>query len=760
LTANRTEQRTADLADINNPLSLTTLTESVTLNGHTRTTVYDATSKTFTATSPAARQTQAVIDSLGRVTQTQAAGILPVNHSYDPQGRLATIVQGSGADERLVSFAYNPQGYLDSVTDPLGRQVRYQYDLAGRVTRQILPDNREVLFDYDAGGNLASLLPPGRPEHRFTYTPVNLTESTVPPDVAAGSNSTLYQYNRDKQLTQIQRPDGQTIDYAYDTAGRTDSVTVPEGNYSYGYHPATGKLISITTPDGLVLDYTFSGALPTRTSWSGAVSGNVGKAYDNDFRVSNLSVNGADAVAYGYDADSLLTQAGSLTLNRDAQNGLLTGTELGSLTDSYTYNSFGEFTGYLAQYTGADLYKTDFTRDKLGRITQKIETVGGGTSTFDYAYDVAGRLVEVKLNGVVQSSYGYDDNGNRTEVNGQIVAHYDAQDRLLGYNNASYAYTDNGELKSKTAGTATTAYYYDVLGNLRHVALPDGNAIDYLIDGRNRRIGKQVNGALTQGFLYQDQLSPVAELDGNNTIVSRFVYADKGNVPAYMVKGGVTYRIISDHLGSPRLVVDIATNTVVQSLSYDVWGNVIQDSNPGFQPFGFAGGLYDRDTRLVRFGARDYDAETGRWTAKDPILFAGGDTNLYGYVLNDPINFVDPNALSGKKVPLTPAQLLYDLLTYSKDVGEGSDITPFNCPGSNKQFGKKFGEHRDPDRPGYRTPEEYRQLATDILNDTSSELTQFPIDGDKYPGESHIRRGNDLLRLDPNNDFRSLYPEE
>src|SRR5690606_36494049 len=62
-------------------------------------------------------------------------------------------------------------------------------------------------------------------------------------------------------------------------------------------------------------------------------------------------------------------------------------------------------------------------------------------------------------------------------------------------------------------------------------------------------------------------------------------------------------------------------------------------------PFGFAGGIYDRDTGLIRFGMRDYDPETGRWTSKDPILFAGGDTNLYGYVMNDPINFVDPTGL-------------------------------------------------------------------------------------------------------------------
>jgi RHS repeat-associated protein len=74
---------------------------------------------------------------------------------------------------------------------------------------------------------------------------------------------------------------------------------------------------------------------------------------------------------------------------------------------------------------------------------------------------------------------------------------------------------------------------------------------------------------------------------------------------------------------------------------YDEFGQVITDTNPGFQPFGFAGGLYDRDTKLVRFGARDYDPTVGRWTAKDPILFTGRDTNLYGYVLNDPVNLVD-----------------------------------------------------------------------------------------------------------------------
>jgi RHS repeat-associated protein len=177
------------------------------------------------------------------------------------------------------------------------------------------------------------------------------------------------------------------------------------------------------------------------------------------------------------------------------------------------------------------------------------------------------------------------------------------------------------------------------------VTLPSGKVIDYLLDAQNRRIGKKVDGSLVQRLLWLDPLKPIAELDNSGAVLSRFVYAGGANVPAYLLKGGVTYRIITDHLGSVRLVVNSADGSVVQQIQYDEFGKVLSDSNPGFQPFGFAGGLYDKDTGLVRFGARDYDADTGRWTAKDPIGFAGGDRNLYGYVGNNPIDSFDPSGL-------------------------------------------------------------------------------------------------------------------
>jgi RHS repeat-associated protein len=150
---------------------------------------------------------------------------------------------------------------------------------------------------------------------------------------------------------------------------------------------------------------------------------------------------------------------------------------------------------------------------------------------------------------------------------------------------------------------------------------------------------------LTQGFLYDDPLRPAAQLDSSGNIVSRFVYATRVNVPDYVVKGGVTYRLMLDHLGSPRLVVNAVTGQVAQRMDYDAFGRVLKDTAPGFQPFGFAGGLYDPDTGLVRFGARDYDAEIGRWTTKDPIGFRGRDTNLFSYTGNDAINNTDAYGL-------------------------------------------------------------------------------------------------------------------
>ncbi|MBI3963156.1 MAG: RHS repeat-associated core domain-containing protein [Deinococcus sp.] len=640
-----TTGRTVDLADPNNPLSLNTQTDTFSINGRTYTGTYVAATRTFTGTTPQGRQVSSILDTQGRVVQVQIAGLLPTSYGYDGRGQLSTTTQGAGSDAHRFTLTYNSDGYLATITDPLGHTASFGYDAAGRVITETLPDGRVIGSAYDAHGNLTAITPAGQPAHTFAYTPVDLQSAYTPPAVGAGTNQTLYTYNVDRQLTQITLPDGQIVDLGYDSAGRLNALTIPRGTLHYAYDPTTGNLVTISAPDGIGLAYTYDGALLIGETWSGPVAGTTSYTYDHDFRITTSSINGSNTITFQYDQDILLTQAGALTLSRNAQNGLLTGSTLDDVTDTWSYNSFNEPINYSAAYNGTSLYNVQYTHDKLGRITQKTETIGGVTDIYSYSYDLAGRLAEVTKNGTTIASYTYDSSDNRvsfTGPGGTLTGSYDNQDRLTQYGSTVYSYTANGELQSKTVGGQTTTYQYDALGNLMAVTLPNGRQITYLVDGQNRRIGKQVNGPLVQGFLYQDDLRPIAELDGSNTVVSRFVYASRDNVPDYLIKGSTTYRIIADHLGSPRLVIDVGTGQIVQRMDYDVFGNVTTDTNPGFQPFGFAGGLYDRDTNLVRFGARDYDAETGRWTAKDPILFGGSQANLYAYVGNDPLNLIDP----------------------------------------------------------------------------------------------------------------------
>ena len=142
----------------------------------------------------------------------------------------------------------------------------------------------------------------------------------------------------------------------------------------------------------------------------------------------------------------------------------------------------------------------------------------------------------------------------------------DAQDRLLTHGATTYTYTPNGARQSATTAGQQTTYAYDPFNQLRAVTMLDSTTISYVLDAQQRRVGKAVNGQLVQAFLYADQLRPIAELDGSGAVVSQFVYGSRLTVPDYLLKDGRRYRIIADHVGSPRLVVDTVTGAVVQRL--------------------------------------------------------------------------------------------------------------------------------------------------------------------------------------------------
>jgi RHS repeat-associated protein len=664
------------------PLGLLLQTDTVTVNNRTASTTYDASQRQVTSTSPEGRQRVSLFDTFGRVVQSQVPGFQPVNYAYDAKSRLQSVTQGLGSEQRTLTYTYNPQGFVDSVTDPLLHVTHFQYDSVGRVLKTTLADQRQIQAAYDLDGNLTALTPPSRPEHDFSYDPVSEVVAYTPPAAVPGNPATTYSYNADHQLLAINRPDGQTVTFNYDNtpssqgsscspscaSGRLRSVALPQGTLALAYDPLTGKLVSVVSPDGQTLSYTYDGPLTTEIKAQGPAPGVIDLQYDTNFWVTSRRINGdfAGAVQFKYDRDGLITQAADVQVYRDPTNGMLLGTQVFNGVDVITRSDLGEVKHYEAGYIGGcsggvpptpctKFLVEDYQRDQVARITQKVETTLDSltgspvTHTYVYAYDVTGRLTVVTRDGAAWETYAYDGNGNRTswtDVTGSGVAVYDSQDRLLTYADKTYTYTANGELASKTQGGQTNTYAYDVLGNLRHVTLASGVQIDYLVDGLNRRIGKKISGTLVQGFLYQGGIAPLAQLDGAGNVVSLFTYASGRRVPEEMVQGGVAYRIITDPLGSVRAVANAQTGQILQRLDYDAFGRVILDTNPGFQPFGYAGGLYDYQTGLVRFGARDYDAETGRWTTKDPVGFGGGSTSLYAYVANDPVNSLDPLGLA------------------------------------------------------------------------------------------------------------------
>lgn len=609
--------------------------------------------------SPLGRSVTLELDEVGRPTRLMREGVEPAEAHYDGRGKVEMIEQS----DRGVRYSYDAAGRLATMRDTLEGTTEFVRDSAGRETLLSLPGGRVVSIGYDALGNVTSLRPPGHEAaHEFHYTPIGLLESYVPPTLPDVPNSaTTYEYNGDGQLTFVTRPDSQGLSLSYGgTTGLLETLSHPLGTVGFTYTTASeGALLeSVTSPDSVTVAYGYDGPLLTSETWSGTVSGAVTRSCDMAFRDSVVDVTAGGSglqVGYSYDADGVLIGAGSLTITRRASDGLIDSTALSGFgtTSRQDYDAYGDLANLHYTWAGGSFLQS-LGRDALGRISSLNEVVSGTSTTYGYRYDDAGRLYAVTTGGDTTARYWYDANGNRTRAqfndDSTVTAWYDTQDRLdslwtVGQDTTRvlYAYTAAGELRQRVVGTDTTRYSYDVLGNLLEVVQANGNTIRYVVDGLGRRVGRRVNGAWTHRWLYEGALNVVAELDGSGALAARYVYGTRGHVPAYVVKGDTTYRLITDQLGSVRAVVNAADGTVAERIDYDAWGNVTLDTNPGFVCQGYTGGLRDPATELVRFGARDYDPSVGRWTCKDPIGFGGGGENLYGYVANSPANGIDPD---------------------------------------------------------------------------------------------------------------------
>lgn len=773
------------------------MNETLSDNGRISSRSFVPATRTWTGTSPEGRTSRIVLDSLARVVASDTTGTLPTTLRYDTRGRVARVAQGS---DRFADFVFDPSsGYLLATTDALSQTTGYARDSLGRITSMTAADAGETAFTYDGESHLTSVTPPGQPAHQLGYSPVDLLQDYVAPPVGMTSTQSHIVYDVDRRPTSITQPDGLQRTFTYHpTNGQLTSMSIPgAGTTTFGYD-VRDRLTSSTRSGSGTVTFAYSGQLLTlqtvagphsvsdgaTTIWSGSLPGAVLLGYNSAFNVNSVSVLGAGGAPNGFaaqytrDRDDLITTVAplgggssvpTLTMNRSPLDGHVTSISFGAVTTTVETNTntttpgHGDLKSLGAKVNGADVLAMQYQRDLLGRIQRIDEVVQGVATAKRYEYDAVGRLARVRDgSGALLSEYAYDVNGARTSVHTATVqidlgtnlgcgptmtTAVDAQDRLCRYGDYDYAYNANGQLATRTrvATGEVTRYTYDGGSRLKSVVTSQ-HRVDYVHDALGRRIGKIKDGTLSKGWLYQNELRPVAQLSSTGQIEATFVYATKVNVPEFLVMRatGQVYRLITDHLGSVRLVISVADGSTAQRLNYDEFGVVTADTNPGFQPFGFAGGIYDADTGLVRFGARDYAAVTGRWTAKDPSLFKGG-LNLYGYANNDPINFIDVTGRSPQRD--------WELWARMKDFFSREGV-PFDMPGgpSRRDHANRNQNNRCPSGP-----------PTMCGGGTEDDFTfdNTPFVGGKYRGAggsecAYDSNGN--LMPDPNQTF-NFHPD-
>jgi RHS repeat-associated protein len=286
-----------------------------------------------------------------------------------------------------------------------------------------------------------------------------------------------------------------------------------------------------------------------------------------------------------------------------------------------------------------------FVQDGAGRIAARSLDLGSGPEITRYAYDSAGRLARVTDGGgALRESYQYDREARRlADINplrfrGERRYTYSLGDRLLQAGDAQYAHDPAGFRSLKVAAGRQTQYHYEPSGLLLAVELPDGRRVEYGYDADGLRREKRIDGQPAEAFRWLDPLRLLEFYDGERWW--RLAYT-QGRTPVGVTDGSNAFLFLSDQIGTP-LALATPDGNVVQTMRYDSFGNPLRGlQGPVRLPLGFAGGLFDADTGLTRFVWRDYDADTGRFTALDPLGEKGGDNDWYGYCLDDPINRAD-----------------------------------------------------------------------------------------------------------------------
>ncbi|MBI9074557.1 MAG: RHS domain-containing protein [Desulfatibacillum sp.] len=520
--------------------------------------------------------------------------------TFDGQQNILMAQDASGTS---TCFQFDDEGRLCVLIQPMGEKTLYLYNNKGLPFMEVRPSGICTKLKYDENNRLV----------RIEYFKTKNTR--------AAEKVVQFEYNDCGDL--IFCEDGNcSLSFSYDQNRRLTGETLRcgavelSGAYSYD---ALGRKKSFSGPDGRTAQYTYS---------------------DPNGLVMRLPEGGVIGIHEDKDACLRIFPNGIQDMEiRDSQNRPL-------LIKA-------------AKPTCKPVMDMAFSYDNFGRIVSKFTPY----EKVEYSYDAFGRLKTAE--GKRKIAFNYDEAGNRVVKNG-TASLFDINNRLLKRGNTRYAYDNDGNRTFKDAQGTITRYAYDISGRLRAVSDCSGQLIaKYAYDPLGRRIYKEIGGRKTF-FFYSDE-GLVAEADADGAVTKTYGYIPDsawGTDPVYMQCDGRVYFYHNDHMGTPQAMSN-ENGDAVWIAHYEPFGKTDVKAAKGFEnPLRFPGQYHDAETGLHYNMHRYYDPETGRYLRQDPIGFADGDLDLYGYAGANPVNLHDRFGLYSSD------ELLEDVSNFSAGFGD------------------------------------------------------------------------------------------
>ncbi|MFI7408879.1 polymorphic toxin-type HINT domain-containing protein [Streptomyces sp. NPDC049627] len=642
-----------------------------------------------------------------RVTTTPPTGGVKSTVVSDARDRAVTRIEYPvGGAAVTTTYGYTPAGLLSKVTDDAGNEWSYKYDQLGRRKEAVDPDTGTSSFTYDALDRQTSITLNGdktstkydelgravstwqgepdtgtklsvikydtvaKGELYGTYTYKNgaVYASVTHPVLDANNDykptSTKYylsktaepqlggtyefttQYNRDVTVQGVGLPaagdlPAEALSYTYDELQRPVGVGTSIGGGSYvtdaTYSPTSNlEQIELST-----------GATAARKTWLT----NRYEAGTDRLLNSRVDVEGAASVAY--DADYTYDAAGNILSIADTPSG---GTKdvqcfgydgLRRVTSAWTSS---------AATSGASGTGAAETACSSGASSSTV----GGVSPYwtEYGYDAIGnRTSETRhgLNGAGTSArtytYGQGSGPNGTDSGPHTVskvventAATSTTPEVTSQN--TYTYDASGNTRSRVLDGDTQSLEWDKSGELTKVTNADGSVTSYTYDAvSGERIVRDTSGEKT---FYMPGME--LHLDKSTSAVTATRYYSFNGVTVAMREADGVHFLLSDDQGTAELAVDPATGTTTRRRT-DPFGLARDDSTSSpagwVNDKGFVGGTIQQSTGLTTLGAREYDADTGRFISADPIIDYNDpqQINGYAYANNSPVTFSDATGL-------------------------------------------------------------------------------------------------------------------